>query len=42
MKAKGPECLFVLSDGAYYLGGVANNKRDGKGTFTDHGYVYEG
>jgi hypothetical protein len=29
MQAHGPECLFILADGAYYLGGVAHNKRDG-------------
>lgn len=42
MKAKGPECLFVLRDGSYYLGGVLQNKRNGKGKFVDKNYTYEG
>lgn len=42
MKAKGPECLFVLKDGSYYLGGVLHNKRNGKGKFIDKNYTFEG
>ena len=42
MQASGPECLFVLGDGAYYLGAVTHNKRVGHGQFIDHGYCYDG
>ncbi len=43
MIAKGPDCLFVLRDGSYYRGAVAQNKRSGKGKYTiENKYTYEG
>jgi hypothetical protein len=42
MQASGPECLFVLGDGAYYLGSVTHSKRVGHGQFIDQGYCYDG
>lgn len=43
MKAKGPDCLFVLRDGSYYRGGVSQNKREGKGKYViEQNYTYQG
>jgi hypothetical protein len=36
------KCLFVSSPHKYYIGAVSKNRKNGKGTFIDGLYSYEG